>query len=448
MTHGSIIKQLLLFALPLMMGNIFQMLYNTVDVIVVGNFVGKEALAAVGSTTMIVNIQVFFFNGFAIGAGVVIGQYFGAKEYGALHTAVQTTMTLAFVLSALFTAIGVAGVKPMLYLMATPDDVFADATTYLTIYFAGIAGLLIYNIASGILRAVGNTTYPLLFLVIACVLNIILDLVFVIVLHAGIAGVAWATIIAQFVSAVMTMALLTRTREVFRFSWNDLHINPRMAKRILAIGMPAAAQSVVTAISNVFVQSYINVFGSAVMAGWSCFNKLDQFILLVMQSMSMAATSFVSQNIGSGRTKRADRGTVVCIVMTLAVTGLIAAALFFFASPAVHLFTNDKDVIEAGAAFLRLNVFFTLFNCVNHVLAGGLRGRGDSRGPMVIMLITFVGLRQVYLFVMANYIYNTPLTVGFGYPVGWMACCVTEVVYFYVRYVRNGAHRAESYQSM
>ena len=429
MTQGSIVKQVILFAFPLMLGNIFQMLYNTVDVIVVGNYVGKEALAAVGSTTMIINIQVFFFNGFSIGAGVVIGQYFGAKEYDRLHTAIETSVMMSLILSGVFTVAGVALVKPMLRLMATAEDVLADGTVYLTIYFAGISGLLIYNIASGILRAVGNTFYPLLFLVVTCVLNIILDLVFVIGLHAGIAGVGWATILSQFVSAIMTLALLTRTKEVFRLSWRDLQIDRQMARRIMGIGFPTAAQSVVTAVSNVFVQSYINVFGSAVMAGWSCFNKLDQFIMLVMQSMSMAATSFVSQNIGSGKGKRADRGTVVSILVTLIVTAVIAAGLYLFAGPATRLFTADRDVIAAGVTFLRVNVFFTLFNCVNHVLAGGLRGRGDSRGPMVIMLIAFVGVRQVYLFVMAHYILNTPVTVGFGYPVGWMTCCVIEVVY-------------------
>lgn len=294
--------------------------------------------------------------------------------------------------------------------------------------------MLIYNVASGILRAVGNTTYPLIFLVITSILNIILDLVFVLGFHAGISGVAYATILSQFVSAVLTILLLSRSKEVFRLVWSDLHINYRMAKRILSIGLPAAAQSVVTAVSNVFVQSYINVFGSAVMAGWSCFNKLDQFIMLIMQSMAMASTSFVSQNIGAKQEKRANRGTVISIVVTLAVTAVIAGVLFFFAGPSVSLFTKDREVIQAGVLFLRLNVFFTLFNCVNHVLAGGIRGRGDSKGPMVIMLLTFVGVRQVYLFVMSHFIRNTPATVGFGYPVGWMACCIIEVIYFYVRY--------------
>ena len=437
MTQGPILQQVLMFALPLMLGNIFQMLYNTVDVIVVGNYVGKEALAAVGSTTMIVNIQVFFFNGFSIGAGVVIGRYFGAKDQERLHAAVETTMAMTLILCALFTAGGIAVVGPMLRLMATPEDVLADAATYLTIYFAGVSGLMIYNMGSGILRAVGNTTLPLVFLAVTSILNIILDLAFVLGLHAGIAGVAYATILSQFISAALTLLLLTRSREIFRLTWRDLHIDRGILKRILGIGLPAAAQSVVTSISNVFVQSYVNAFGSTVMAGWSCYNKLDQFIMLPMQSMAMASTSFVSQNVGAGKEKRADRGTVTSILATLAVTGVIAALLYVFASPAVRLFTNDERVIRAGVLFLQVNVFFLLFNCVNHVLAGGLRGRGDATGPMVIMLISFVAIRQVYLFVMTRFILNTPTVVGFGYPVGWMTCCAIELAYFYVRRVRK-----------
>ena len=438
MTHGSIVSQIILFALPLMLGNIFQMLYNTVDVIVVGNFVSKEALAAVGSTTMIVNILVFFFNGFSTGAGVVIGQHFGAKDMERLHDAVETTMAMTFLFCGIFTAVGVLGVRPMLRFMSTPDDVFGDAAVYLTIYFQGTAGLLIYNIGSGILRAVGNTVLPLIFLALTSILNIILDLFFVLGLHMGIAGVAYATIISQFISAALTLMLLSRTKEIYRLVWKDLCIKGDVVRRIFAVALPAGIQSVLTSFSNVFVQSYVNYFGSSVMAGWSCYNKLDQFIMLPMQSMAMASTIFVSQNVGAGQEKRSDRGTFVTIMLTLAVTGVIAAALFIFAAPAVNLFTGDRSVIGYGVLFLRVNVFFLLFNCVNHVLAGALRGRGDARGPMVIMLLCFVAVRQVYLFIMTHFIMNKPAVVGFGYPVGWMTCCVLEVLYFYFRWYRKG----------
>ena len=357
MTRGPILKQIILFSLPLMLGNIFQMLYNTVDSIVVGNFVGKEALAAVGATTMIVNMLVFFFNGFSVGAGVVIAQHFGARDMDRLHTAIETTMAMTFVLCAAFTALGLAMVRPMLRLMATPDDVFEDAVTYLSIYFAGFAGLLIYNMGSGILRAVGDTTRPLMFLILTSVLNIILDLAFVVGLKAGIAGVAYATIIAQAISAALTLGLLTRARDIYRLVWRDLSINLPVLRRIFAVGLPAGIQSVITAFSNVFVQSYINFFGSSCMAGWSCYNKLDQFIMLPMQSMAMAATTFVSQNIGANQTERADRGTLTTILLSVAITGGVGLLIYIFATPAVQLFTQDTSVIEYGVLFIRANTF-------------------------------------------------------------------------------------------
>ncbi len=434
MTEGSIVKQVILFALPLMLGNIFQMLYNTVDSIVVGNFVGKQALAAVGSTTMIVNMMVFFFNGFSTGAGVIIANLFGARNMEKLHKAIETTMAATFLLSALFTVAGVAAVKPMLRFMATPEDVFGEATVYLQIYIGGISGLLVYNMGSGILRAVGDTMRPLFFLVLTSVVNIVLDLVFVVGLHSGIEGVAWATIISQFISAVLTLLLLTRSEDIYRLTWIDLKIDRGILGEIFAVGLPAGIQSIITAFSNVFVQSYINFFGSSCMAGWSCYNKLDQFVMLPMQSMAMAATTFISQNIGAGRERRADKGTVITVSMSVGVTAVIVALLCLFAAPAVRMFSPDESVIEYGVLFIRANCFFLLFNCVNHVLAGALRGRGDSKGPMIIMLLAFVGIRQVYLYVVTHFVANTPFLVGFGYPVGWTTCCVIELTYFFLRW--------------
>lgn len=433
MTSGNIAKQVLLFALPLMLGNVFQMLYNTVDSIVVGQFVSTEALAAVGSTTMIVNMLVFFFNGFSIGASVVIGIHFGAKNKEKLHRAVETTMMATFIMCVLFTAIGCLGVKPMLRFMSTPDDVFSDATVYLRIYFAGFSGLLIYNMGSAILRSVGDTTRPLYFLILTSVLNIILDLVFVLVFKMGIEGVAFATIISQFVSAGLILLLLTASRDVYRLTWNDLAIDGGIMKHIFTVGLPAGIQSVITAFSNVFVQSYINAFGSSCMAGWSCYNKLDQFVMLPMQSMAMASTTFVSQNMGAVQPERAEKGTYITTGLTLLITGVIVIALQVFASPSVRLFSQDPEVIRYGVLFIRANVCFLLFNCVNHVVAGALRGMGDSKGPMLIMLLTFVALRQTYLYFMTRYIANTPLTVGIGYPVGWVSCCLIELAYLLLR---------------
>ncbi len=434
MTTGSIIRQIIMFSLPLMFGNVFQMLYNTVDSIVVGNFVGKEALAAVGSTTMIVNMLVFFFNGFSVGAGVVISRFFGAKELDRLHKAIETTMTTTFIFCVVFTIIGIAGVKPMLRFMATPDDVFDDATIYLTVYFMGFAGLLIYNMGSGILRAVGDTTRPLMFLIFTSIMNIILDLLFVIVFKMGIAGVAYATIFSQMISAILILILLTRTEDVYQFVWKDMGLDKCILRQIFTVGLPAGIQSVITAFSNVFVQSYVNHFGSSCMAGWSSYNKLDTFIMLPMSSMAMAATTFVSQNMGAGKKDRAVRGTRTTVIMATLVTAIIATFLYVYAEPAIRLFSQDQSVIDYGALFIHANVFFLIANCVNHTLAGALRGRGDSRGPMIIMICCFVVIRQIYLFVVTRYVANTPLLVGFGYPVGWVSCCIVEVLYYRIKW--------------
>ena len=264
------------------------------------------------------------------------------------------------------------------------------------------------------------------------ILNIILDLFFVLVLKAGIAGAAIATILSQFLSAALILVLLTRSKDIYRMSWKELSIDLPILGKIFAVGMPAAIQSVLTAFSNIFVQGYINFFGSDVMAGWSSYNKLDQFIMLPMQSMALAATTFVSQNNGSGNDRRSDQGTVAALGVSVGITGVIAALLYIFAPASVRLFSPDAKVIDYGVLFIRTNVFFLLFNCVNHVLAGALRGRGDSRGPMIIMLSTFVVLRQIYLYLVTHFVANTPRIVGFGYPVGWMACCVVELTYAYL----------------
>ena len=439
MTQGPILRQLVFFSFPLMLGNVFQLLYNMVDSIIVGNFVSKQALAAIGSTTVIVSMIVFFFSGFATGAGVVIGNNFGARNMDRLHDAVHTTVAATFIFSLLLTLLGTAAVRPMLVIMRTPEDVFLDAALYLRIYIGGISGLLIYNMGSGILRAVGDSIRPLGFLILTSVLNILLDLFFVIVLKLGIAGAAVATILSQFVSAALILLLLTRTRDIYRLDWRELHIDFPILKKIFSIGMPTALQAVITSFSNIFVQGYINAFGSDVMAGWSCYNKLDHFIFLPMQSMSVASTTFVSQNAGAGNERRSRRGTFLAILITCLVIGVTAAVLTFFAPAAVRMFSPDEAVIRYGAMFIRTNAFFLIFNGIAQVLAGALRGRGDSRGPMVIMLFNFVVVRQIYLYWVTHFVANTPRLVGFGYPVGWVLCCVMELIYAWCHLKRSAS---------
>ena len=404
MTEGSIASHLIGFSIPLLLGNVFQMLYNTVDSVVVGNFVGKQALAAISSTTMIVNIMIFFFNGFSIGGGVVISRYLFA---------------------------GIFMVPAMLGLMSTPDDVFPEAKVYLEIYFSGALGLLIYNMGSGILRAVGDTRRPLYFLIFTSILNTVLDLIFVIVFRAGIAGAAFATILSQFLSAFLVLMLLWRTDDIYKLTWHDLRIDISILKNILEIGLPAGLQSMITSVSNVFVQSYINGFGSGCMAGWGAYNKLDSFIFLPINSLSQAATTFVGQNIGAEKQDRADAGAVRAVIMAVGVTAFIGTILVIFAPGATSLFTRDEEVIYYGTLFLRMNTYFLMFNAVNHVLAGALRGMGESKVPMYCMLCCFVLIRQIYLFIGSRIAYN-PYVVGFGYPVGWMTC-VLELGYYLTR---------------
>ncbi len=358
MTEGFIPKQLLYFCVPLILGNFFQVLYNTVDTMVVGNFVGKEALAAVGSTNPIINIAVFCFNGISVGAGVVIGQYFGAKELKKLHISVETTMAMTFIASIFFTIAGVLLTPLMLELISTPEDVMPAASIYLKIYFAGISGLLIYNMGSGILRAVGDSKRPLYFLILSSFLNIGLDLLFVLVFGMGIAGASIATIISQFISAILVLVLLSRSEDIYKLTWRDMKIDPMTLKKILAIGLPAGIQSMITAFSNSFVQAYINSYGSVVMAGWSCYNKFDQMVMLPQQSMSHAATTFVSQNIGANKPERADKGTVVAVSM-MAIFNLVCGMLMIIAArPLVELFTNETEVIESGIHFVRTIALF------------------------------------------------------------------------------------------
>lgn len=442
MTEGSITGHLIGFSIPLLLGNVFQMLYNTVDSIVVGNFVGKQALAAISSTTMIVNIMIFFFNGFSIGGGVVISRYFGARKTEDLHRAVETTIAVTILFGVFFTFAGFLLVPAMLRLMSTPDDVFPQAKVYLQIYFSGALGLLIYNMGSGILRAVGDTKRPLYFLIFTSILNTILDLVFVISFRAGIAGAAYATILSQFLSAVLVLVLLCGTDDIYKLTWYDLRIDFAILRNILEIGLPAGLQSMITSVSNVFVQSYINGFGSGCMAGWGAYNKLDSFIFLPINSLSQAATTFVGQNIGAERQDRADAGAIRAVTMAVGVTAFIGTILVIFAPFATALFTRDEEVIYYGTLFLRMNTYFLMFNAVNHVLAGALRGMGESKVPMYCMLACFVLIRQLYLFIGSRIAYN-PYVVGFGYPVGWMTCCAIELGYYLIR-IRSGKNDTES----
>ncbi len=421
MTAGVIWKQLVQFSIPMAIGLLFQQLYNTVDTIVVGRFVGKEALAAVGSTSSIINMLVGLCAGLATGASVVISQCYGAHDHQRLHNAVHTTIAVTLIMSVAATFAGILIVPPMLRLMATPEDVFYQAQEYLTIYFAGVSGLLVYNMGSGILRAVGDSRRPLYFLCFSAVINTVLDLLFVIRFRMGVAGVAYATILSQFLSALLVLFVLTHDHTPYGIRWRELRIRRDTLSHILSIGLPSGVQQAITSFSNVFVQSYINFFGSACMAGWSSYNKLDVFILIPLQSIALASTTFVGQNFGAGKTVRARSGARQALVMSLIITAALSVLLMLCARPLLSLFTPDPEVIEYGARFIILISPFYITTCFNQIFAGALRGVGNAKVPMVIMLLSFVVFRQLYLYIV-RLLGNSFFFVAIAYPMGWILC--------------------------
>ena len=429
MTEGSAFHHLLNFAIPLLFGNLFQQLYTMVDTWVVGNYVSPQAFAAVGTVGPIVNTLIGFFSGLASGAGVVIAQFYGAKKHEKVRQAVQMSILITVVLTVVFTIVGISMTPMMLRLMKTTEDTIPEATTYLTIYFAGLIGLLFYNMCSGILRAVGDSKRPFYYLVVSAVINTVLDLVFVINFDMGVAGVAYATIIAQAVSAVLTLITLVRTNACVRLTTHDFHMHWDVLKSIFYIGMPAALQMTVTSFSNVFVQSYINYFGTDCMGGWTAYMKIDQLIFLPMQSLALAITTYVGQNLGSGRADNAKKGVRTALAMSMTATVLIAAIVMPLAPLLVEFFNDKEGVVWYGTLFLRYLTPFYVLCCINLIYTGALRGMGDSRAPMFIMLGSYVLFRQLYLFIMSR-VDNQVLLIGMSYPAGWLVCSVLTLIYY------------------
>ena len=430
MTQGSITRHIINFALPLLIGNIFQQLYNTVDTWVVGNYVSNEAFSAVGTVGPIINMLIGFFSGLASGAGVVISQYYGAHRYEDVQKTVHTAILLTLAMAVVFTAIGLGMIPPMLKLMNTPDEVFPQSSAYLTIYFAGLLGLMLYNMGAGILRAVGDSQRPFYFLVVCAVLNTLLDLLFVLVFKMGVEGVALATIISQAISAILVIITLMRSDTCIKFSPKKLKADWMLLKQIFQVGIPAAIQMAITSFSNVFVQSYINYFGADCMSGWTAYAKVDALIFLPMQSIGMASTTFVGQNLGKNQVERAKEGVRKSLILCVVSVIIIMIPLIVFAAPIVSFFNQKPEVIEYGTMLLRWLTPFYLLSCFNQIYSGALRGAGNSKAPTVIMLSTFVVFRQVYLFITSR-VCNEIIPIAMGYPAGWFLCSLVTTIYYH-----------------
>lgn len=430
MTEGSIARQLISFAFPLLIGNLFQQLYNTVDTWVVGNFVSDNAFAAVGSMGPIVNMFIGFFLGFATGAGALISQNFGAKNEDAIEKLVHTSIVATFAIGLIFTVSGHLLTPLLLDFAKIPEAVRPEAKTYLSIYFSGIMGLVFYNMGAAILRAVGDSKRPFYFLVVCAVMNTVLDLVFVLGFGMKVEGVAWATVISQAVSAILIVISLMRTKTCVRLQFRKLKVNWHLLGRIVSLGIPSALQVSITSFSNIFVQSYINFFGPNCMSGYTAYSKIDMLLFLPAQSVSMATTTFVGQNLGCGQVKRARQGVTASILISAGVTTALMIPVLIFSGDVVRIFTTQQDSIYYGTLFLRYITPFYILTCFTQVFASALRGAGNSRAPMVIMLSSYVAFRQVYLAIMST-VWNEVIPIAMGYPLGWILSCTIFIIYYY-----------------
>ena len=430
-TEGVIWKQLLVFFFPILLGSLFQQLYNTVDALIVGNFVSKEALAAVGgSTGPLINLIVGFFIGFGAGGAVIVSQYFGAKRADEVSRAVHTSIALAVIGGAFISFIGIAFAPLLLEMMNTPEGIMDYAVTYLRIYFAGMIPMSLYNIGAGIIQATGDSRRPLYYLVAASIVNIVLDLVFVILLDMGVSGVALATLIAQTVSAVLTLATLLRTSECYRLVPRKIRIHRDVLGKITCLGIPRGFQSTLYSFANVLIQSAINAYGTDVVAAWTAYGKLDALYSVIVGSMGVAVTTFVGQNFGAGKIDRVHKsvktGYIICLLITIA---SIALALPF-GSHALRIFIDDPAVIAFGVDMIWVMFPGFLFYIGIEVFPGALQGAGDSLRPTLMTLLGACVVRVTWITLIAN----TPTDIQFTllcYPISWGLTTLMFVFYYF-----------------
>lgn len=429
MTQGSILPQIVRFALPLLTGNIFQQLYNTMDCLIVGRFLGRDALAAVGSAGQLVFGVIGFFNGLATGAQVIISQSFGAKDRAALKAAVHTSVLASLFISVFLSFFGIFISNFMLRLIRVPAAVFELASSYLRIFFSGMVFLILYDIGSGILRALGDSKRPLYFLIFSSVINIVLDLVFVLVLKMGIRGAAFATVISEMLSVVPVFWVLCTVDGDYKVRLRDLRVSSPILAKILKIGLPGAVSSALIALSNTFMQKYVNVFGEACIAGFAVFSRFDNFIIMPMVSISFAITTFVSQNFGANEFARIRKGVKLSFVLNLCLIGAISFLAFLFARCFTMLFISDAESVRYGSLFIRFATPFYVLCATTMLYCQALHGLGESLAPTAIILGGFVVLRQTYLF-MSTHLSGRFAFVALAYPIVWVFTALVMVLYY------------------
>ena len=439
MCNGSILDKLVSFSIPLMLSGILQLLFNAVDIIVVGQFTGNEALAAVGSTTALINVFVNLFIGISLGASVLAARFYATGQEKEMSETVHTSITLALISGIAMGIIGVIAAKGALELMDTPDNVLNLSTLYMRIYFMGMPFFMLYNYGAAILRAVGDTKRPLLFLIISGATNVVLNLLLVIQFHLGVAGVAIATVISQCILCILVLRCLYLSDGSYQLRFNKLGMKTRYVKQIFQIGIPAGIQSTIINFSNVLLQSSVNSFGSVAMAGYTAANNILGFLYVSVNSITQACMSFTSQNYGVRKFKRMDKVLLECLGLTVIVALVLGGGSYLFGAELMHIYTKSTNVIECGIDIM-LYTTVTYFLCgIMDLLPGALRGMGHSTVPMILSVIGTVGTRIVWIYV----IFPCHRSLDFlfiSYPVSWLLTIVMQVICFY--FVRKKVHNS------
>lgn len=429
MTSGSISKRMIFFALPLLLGNLFQQLYNTVDSLIVGNFLGSSALAAVSSSGSLIFMLIGFLSGISSGAGVVVSRYFGAEDKQGVQRAVHTTVAFGLVAGILMTLVGVLMSPQILRWMGTPESVMPESIIYLQIYFSGSLGFVMYNIFVGILQAIGDSRHPLYYLMISSVINLVLDILFVEVFHTGVGGAAIATVISQVFSAILCFIQLLRTNDSYQLKITKIRFDSEMLGQIIRIGLPSGVQNSIIAFANVVVQSYINAFGEMAMAGYGAYSKIEGFAFLPINSFTLAMTTFVGQNLGAGQAERTRRGARFGILATIVLAEIIGVVVFLLAPQLIAAFDSTPEVIRFGVEKARTAALFYFLLAYSHSVASILRGAGKAVVPMIIMMTFWCAIRVVFLAV------SIPLThaiqmVYVVYPLTWALSSIVFFLYY------------------
>ena len=438
MCNGTIMDKLISFAFPLMLSGILQLMFNAVDIIVVGRFSGSQALAAVGSTTALINVFTNLFIGISLGANVLAARYYAAGKTKEMSETVHTAIALALVSGVAMAVIGVVFARGALEIMGTPDDVIAKSTLYMQIYFCGMPFFMMYNYGAAILRAVGDTKRPLIFLIVSGVINAVLNLFLVIGFHLDVAGVGIATVISQLVSCILVLRCLHHTESSYQLHLAKLRIRSVYLKQIFEVGVPAGIQSTVINISNAMLQSSVNSFGSIAMAGYTASNNIFGFLYVSVNSFTQACMSFTSQNYGVKKLKRMDRVLIDCMILSVVVTLILGSSVYIFGPELLHIYSNQADVIKYGMEIFSYTTV-TYFLCgLMDLFPGALRGMGYSTVPMILSIIGTVGVRIIWIY--GLFPSHRSLTFLFlSYPVSWIATIIMQVICFW--FVRKKIHR-------